>query len=271
VDNGRSGEDQRQGELVVEGLKIDLTGKAALVTGGSRGIGRAVALLLARAGCDLAVNYRRDEKSAKEVRRTAEGYGVRAIEACADVSDRGQVEDMVETVVSELGRLDIAVCNAGIWEQNPVDGMSEELLEKTVGVNLLGTFHVVAAVVPHMKKRQSGVIINISSTSGQRGEAFYSPYSASKGALISLTKSLALELAPHNIRVNCVASGWVATDMTEEVLKGEQREEVLRQIPMGRVASPEELAGPVLFLASDMSSFITGEILNVNGGAVLCG
>ncbi len=252
-------------------MNVEFQGKVALVTGGSRGIGRAVSLAFASSGCNLAINYHRDEESAAEVRRMAEELGVSAREFRADVADREQVERMVEEILEEFGRIDVLVCNAGIWERNPIDDMSEKTLRETLDVNLLGTFHPIAAVVPHMKKQGAGIIVTISSTSGQRGEAFYSPYSASKGALISLTKSLALELAPHNIRVNCVASGWVETDMTEDVLGSEQGAEVIRQIPMGRVASPEEIAGPVLFLASNLSSFITGEILNVNGGAVLCG
>ncbi|UCF77884.1 MAG: SDR family oxidoreductase [Candidatus Eiseniibacteriota bacterium] len=250
---------------------LTLEDKVALITGGSRGIGRAVALLFAEAGCDLVINYRADRRSAEAVRRAAEESGVRAMELKADVADRAQVDRMVESALQEFGKIDVLVCNAGIWKRNPIDAMSEEELRETIGINLLGTFHPIAAVVPYMKKQRSGVIINVSSTSGQRGEAFYSPYSATKGALISLTKSLALELAPHNIRVNCVASGWVQTDMTEEVLRGEEGATVLSQIPMGRVASPVELAGPILFLASELSSFITGEVLNVNGGAVLCG
>ncbi|KPJ61117.1 MAG: hypothetical protein AMJ46_03615 [Latescibacteria bacterium DG_63] len=250
---------------------INLKGRAALITGASRGIGKAVAFILAEAGCDLAINYFRDEKSAADVRRTVETLGISAKEFSADVSNREQVEGMVGGVIRDFGKVDILVCNAGIWKRDPIENISEERLRETIDVNLLGTFYPIAAVVPHMKKQRSGVIINISSTSGQRGEAFYSPYSASKGAVISLTKSLALELAPFNIRVNCVAPGWVKTDMTDEVLKGAEGLDVISQIPMGRVASPEELAGPVLFLASDLSSFITGEILNVNGGAVLCG
>ena len=127
------------------------------------------------------------------------------------------------------------------------------------------------AAVPHMKKRKSGSIINISSTAGQRGESFHSPYAASKGAVISLTKSLAVELAAYSIRVNCVAPGWVETDMSRPSLEEDRAGKVISQIPLGRVGTPEELAGPVLFLASDISTFITGEIINVNGGAVLCG
>jgi 3-oxoacyl-[acyl-carrier protein] reductase len=149
--------------------------------------------------------------------------------------------------------------------------MDEERLKRTLDVNILGTFYPTMAVVPHMKKQRSGNIILVSSTAGQRGEAFHSPYAASKGAIISLTKSLAPELIEYNIRVNCVAPGWVDTDMSHEALIGPERDDILSKIPMGRAGSAEELAGPILFLASDLATFITGEILNVNGGAVLCG
>ncbi|MFH0778947.1 MAG: 3-oxoacyl-ACP reductase family protein [Candidatus Eisenbacteria bacterium] len=250
---------------------ISLAGKVALVTGASRGIGRATALLLARTGSNVVINYYLDEASAIEVRLAAEKLGVRAAVVRANVAERPQVEAMVETALREYGRVDIVVNNAGIWKSTPIDTMTGKQLEETIAVNLLGVFHVVTAIVPHMKERKSGSIINVSSTAGQRGEPFHSAYAASKGGVISLTKSLAAELAPHNIRVNCVAPGWVATDMTDGVLRSEEAADVLKQIPMGRVALPEEIAGAVLFLASDLSTFVTGEILNVNGGAVLCG
>lgn len=250
---------------------IDLKGKVALITGGSRGIGRATALLFAEAGSDLAINYRMDRHEPTGVATEIQKLGARAIEVKADIGDRKQVEAMMEQVIAEFGKIDILVNNAGVWIRNPINQMSESLLKETIDINLLGTFYTSMAVAPHMIDRRSGTIINISSTAGQRGEAGYSPYAATKGAVISLTKSLATELAPYNIRVNCVAPGWVDTDMSHESLVGSDRDWVLGQIPLGRAASPDELAGPVLFLASDMASFITGEILNVNGGAVLCG
>jgi len=251
---------------------IGFEGKTALVTGGSRGIGRACVKMFAETGANVIVNYRSDEKSALSVCAEAEKAGVKAIAVKADVGDRQQVEAMVQEALAEMGRIDILVNNAGIWEENPIDGMKPERLKATIDANLYGTFYPIMAVVAHMKVKKSGVIINISSTSGQRGEAFYSPYSATKGAVISLTKALALELAPHNIRVNCVAPGWVETDMSRPSLEDPKvAQSVLAVTPLRRVGRPEELAGPVVFLASDLASYITGEILNVNGGSVLCG
>lgn len=252
-------------------LGISLKNKVAIVTGASRGIGRAVAMMFAQAGCDVVINYRSDLESAIKVKRSAERFGVKAQVFKADMSDEKQINEMVRAAIRDFGRADILVCNAGIWKEHPIDKMRASALKETIDINLLGTFYAIRAVVPHMKRQKGGVIITISSTAGQRGEPFHSPYAASKGAIISLTKSLAVEAASHNIRVNCVAPGWVDTDMARPVLKGKQGNDVIRQIPLGRVGTSEELAGPVLFLASDLSTFITGEILNVNGGAVLCG
>lgn len=250
---------------------ISLAGKTALITGGSRGIGRAIVILFAQAGCDVIVNYRADETSAKSVCDEAISLGVKAVSIKADVSDKKQVDTMVSEAVDTFGKIDILVNNAGIWEENPIDTMSEESLRRTIDTNLLGCYFPTMAVAPHMKKHKSGSIIFISSTAGQRGEAFYSPYSATKSALIGMTKSLAPELADYNIRVNCVAPGWVDTDMSKPTMNTSEAEKVLNTIPLHRIGTPEELAGPVLFIASDMASFITGEVLNVNGGAVLCG
>ncbi len=250
---------------------INLTGKVTLITGASRGIGRAAAIMMAQAGSDIVINYRRESTEADEVKQACEGHGVRAMVAQADVAVRDEVEQMVQRVIEEFGRIDILVNNAGIWEYNAINGMDAKGLRQTLDVNVLGTFYPIMAVVPYMKKQKSGNIINISSTAGQRGEAFHSPYAASKGAIISLTKSLGPELIRDNIRVNCVAPGWVDTDMSRSSLESDEAEQVLSLIPMGRVGTPEELAGPILFLASDLSTFIVGEIVNVNGGAVLCG
>jgi len=227
-----------------------LKGKVTLITGASRGIGRAVAMLFARAGSDVVIHYAKRRDSAQEVKQQAEKLGVRAIALAAEIGDREQVDAMVDRAVEDFGRIDILVNNAGIWERNPINGMSEVDLKRTIDTNLMGSYYTIMRVVPHMVRQKSGVIINISSTAGQRGEAFYST---------------------SGIRVNCVAPGWVETDMSRDAIEGDGRKQVFSQIPLGRVASPEELAGPILFLASDMASFITGEILNVNGGAVLCG
>jgi 3-oxoacyl-[acyl-carrier protein] reductase len=250
---------------------ISLKDKVTLITGASRGIGAAAAIMFAQAGSHVIINYRTEEEAAREVLRQCLQLGVRATLAKADVSDQAAVTAMVDRAIAEHGRIDVLVNNAGIWEHNPIDGMDESRLKKTLDVNILGTFYPTIAVVPHMKKQRSGNIILISSTAGQRGEAFHSPYAATKGAIISLTKSLAPELIQYNIRVNCVAPGWVDTDMSHADLIGPERADILGKIPMGRAGTAEELAGPILFLASDLSTFITGEILNVNGGAVLCG
>ncbi len=250
---------------------ISLKNRVALITGGSRGIGRATVLMFAKAGCDVALNYRTDDASADTVREEAARYGVKAAIFKADVARKAQVDEMIEHIIAEFGRIDILVNNAGIWIHNPIDEMTEQRLRDTVDVNLLGSFYTIMAVAPHMKRQKSGVIINISSTAGQRGEANHSPYGATKAAVIGLTKSLAVELVGYNIRVNCVAPGWVETDMSRPSLDGEEGARVLASIPMNRVADPDELAGPILFMASELATFITGEVLNVNGGAVLCG
>ncbi len=250
---------------------IALNGSITLITGGSRGIGRATAVMFAGAGGHVAINYRSDKDAAKEVVTQCRAQSVRAAAFQADVADKDQVDEMVEDVVAEFGRIDCVINNAGVWINNPIDEITRERLQETIDINLMGTFYVCTAVIPHMKKQKSGNIINISSTAGQRGEAYYSPYAATKGGVISLTKSLAPELADYGIRVNCVAPGWVETDMSAEALKGEGSANIRSVIPLGRGGRPEELAGPILFMASDLSTFITGEILNVNGGAVLCG
>jgi 3-oxoacyl-[acyl-carrier protein] reductase len=250
---------------------IDLKGKVAVITGASRGIGKAAALLLARAGCDVVVNYNQSENQARQVVSDAEKSHVRARALQADISKKADVDRMMEQAVTELGGIDILVNNAGIWKYAAIQEMTQEQLRETMRLNVEGVFHAITAVLPHMIQRKSGNIINVSSTAGQRGEPFHSHYAASKGAVISLTKSLAAELAPHNIRVNCVAPGWVDTDMSHASLVGEERDKILGTIPLGRAGTAEEIAGCILFLASDLSSYVDGEILNVNGGSVLCG
>jgi len=249
----------------------DLKEKVVLVTGGSRGIGRAICLKFAKQGAKVIVNYNCNKDAAVRTCQEAENFGVNCITVRADLGKSGEVKKMFETAYKAFARIDILINNAGIWEKNPVLDLSEEKLKNTIDTNLLGCFYTIKYAVPYMIKQGSGSIINIASTAGQRGEAFYSPYAASKGALIALTKSLAIELIDKKIRFNCVAPGWVETDMTIPILQGSESGSVYKQIPMGRVADPAEIANPVLFLASDKASFITGEIFNVNGGAVLCG
>ncbi len=250
---------------------IDLNGKRALITGGSRGIGRATAILFAKAGCDVAINYLTKKKEAEEVGKKIERLGQECLVFKADVSKKNEVEAVVRNVIENWEQIDVLVNNAGIWTYGEMGSMTEEVWKKTMKINLDGVFYACNAVIPFMKKKKSGGIINVSSTAAVRGEAFHSHYAASKGAVVSLTKSLAAELAAHNIRVNCVAPGWVDTDMCSEIFSDlDYRRKIQESIPLQRIPPPEDIAGPILFLASDLARHITGEILNVNGGSVLC-
>ncbi|MGB9763918.1 MAG: SDR family NAD(P)-dependent oxidoreductase [Candidatus Saccharicenans sp.] len=252
--------------------KIDLTGKTAVVTGGSRGIGRATSLMLAEAGARVVVHYQRNYRAAFEVKEELEKMGGQGLLAKADISNRLQVEEMVKMIIERWERIDILINNAGIWTYGEMGNMPEEVWKETMAVNLDGVFYVTNAVVRQMKEKKHGSIVNVASTAAIRGEAFHSHYAASKGALVSLTKSLAVELAPYDIRVNCVAPGWVDTDMCAEVFSEPGFKEKVRQsIPLRRIPPPEDIAGPILFLVSDLAIHITGEVLNVNGGSVLCG
>jgi 3-oxoacyl-[acyl-carrier protein] reductase len=251
---------------------IDLSGKKAVVTGGSRGIGRATAILLAEAGADIAVHYRTNDQAALEVKKKIEKKGRDCLLLKAEIFRKEEVERMVETCIDRWGRIDILVNNAGIWTYGEMGNMPEEVWRETMAVNLDSVYYVTNAVVPWMKKQKRGCLVNVASTAAIRGEPFHSHYAASKGALISLTKSLAVELAPDGIRVNCVAPGWVDTDMCTEVFSDPEFKERVRQsIPLKRIPPPEDIAGPIVFLVSDLAVHITGEILNVNGGSVLCG
>ena len=250
---------------------IDLRGRVALVTGGSRGIGRACAELLAAAGARVALSYRLERPWAELVAQRIVERGGEAFALAADVALPEEAEMIVGETVARFSRLDVLVNNAGIWKGVPIEEISDNEWREMIDINLSGAFHMIRAAVPHMKAARSGRIINVSSTAGQRGEAGHAHYAATKGALIALTKSLAVELAPDGILTNCVAPGWVETDMTREALASPARESILAQIPLGRVGRPEEIAAAVAFLASDLATFINGEVLNVNGGAVLCG
>jgi 3-oxoacyl-[acyl-carrier protein] reductase len=250
---------------------ISLEGKKALVTGGSRGIGRATAILFAQAGADVAINFRSREKAALEVKQTISDLGRDSLVLKADISQRSQVEKMVETLLQDWNQIDILVNNAGIWTYGEMGNMDSAIWHETMQLNLDAVFFLCNSVVPVMKQKKQGWIINVSSTAGVRGEALHSHYAASKGALISFTKSLATELAPFGIRVNCVAPGWVDTEMCEDVFRTPGvRAKVEDSIPLKRIPPPEDIAGPILFLASDLARHITGEVVNVNGGSVLC-
>ena len=252
---------------------INLAGKVAIITGASRGIGAATAIKFAEAGIrGVVINYNRDRKAAAEVAAQCERLGTRAIPIRVDVSGVAAVERMIQTTIARFGSLDILVANAGIWKQAAIETMSEREWNETIEVNLKSVYACCRASARVMIEARRGTMILVSSTAGQRGEPFHSHYAATKGAIISMTKSLAAELGSRGITVNCLAPGWVATDMTEDALNdAKQRRKIRELIPLGRVATPEEIAGPILFLASDLASHINGEVLNVNGGSVLCG
>ena len=249
---------------------IDLTGQTALVTGGSRGIGRAVALLLARAGADVALTYHTRAAEAESAAREIQALGRRAYVSGGDLADPEVVDRLVSGVKREFGGLDIFVANAGVWPSQEVSlgELTVERWRNTMAANLDSVFLSTRAALGLM--RPGGRVVIVSSTAGQRGEAFHADYAATKGALISLTKSLAAEYAP-TLLINCVAPGWVDTDMSSPAYDQDNRDRIQRTIPLQRIASVEDIAGPILFLCSDLARHITGEVLNVNGGSVLCG
>lgn len=252
--------------------ELSLEGQVAIVTGGSRGIGRATAQLLAKLGANVVVNYFSNENAAADVIAAINAGGREAISFRANVAKLDEAERLLEASIKRFKRVDILVCNAGIWEGAPVENLSEELWDRTMDINLKGVWTVCRAAVPTFKKQRSGKIVIVSSTAGQRGEANYSNYAASKGGLIALTKSLASELAEWGINVNAVAPGWVETEMTEAALgDAQQRQSIAASIPVGAIATPEDIAGPIAFLCTEWARHINGEILNVNGGSVLCG
>ena len=246
-------------------------GKTAIVTGSSRGVGRATALRLAEAGADIVVNYLSNEAEALETVEMCKGKGAGAVAVAADVSEFSGAQAIAKVALERFGRIDLLVCNAGVWDGAPIEDMSEELWNKVINTNLKSAWAMTKACVPAMKKQASAAIVMVSSTSGQRGEANYSNYSASKGGQIAFTKALASELCPK-IRVNAVAPGWIETAMIREVFVDEAyKESVLKSIPLNRMATTDDVALSICFLLSDWSRHITGEILNINGGAVLCG
>lgn len=242
-----------------------LEGKKALVTGGSRGIGRAIALALAEAGADVAVNYAGGEAAAAETAQAVEALGRRAIAIKANVGKPGEFEAMVKQVIEAFGSLDILVNNAGITRDNLIMRMKEEEFDQVIETNLKGVFNGIKAVTRPMMKQRAGRIINISSVVGALGNPGQANYVAAKAGVIGLTKSSARELASRGITVNCIAPGFIATDMTDK-LPAEMREQLSGQIPLARLGQPEDIARAVRFLASDEAAYMTGQTVHVDGG-----
>jgi 3-oxoacyl-[acyl-carrier protein] reductase len=268
------------------GVSLVLDGKVALVTGGSRGIGAETVRMFAEAGAQVAFSYRQAKERAEALAAECVG-AAKCVAIHQELSTPADGHALVRAAVAAFGRLDILVVNHGIWlpEDVPIARMAEAQWRKTLAVNLDSVFGLVQGAVAQMDKQMeartslndgtgeaTGHIVLISSTAGQRGEALHADYAVTKGALISLTKSLSSELAPRGIRVNCVAPGWVATEMSAAAVgDATQGASIRAGIPLGRVASTREVAGPVLFLCTPLAGFISGEVLNVNGGAVLVG
>jgi 3-oxoacyl-[acyl-carrier protein] reductase len=258
-------------------IPLSLSGKVALITGGSRGIGAATVKMFAAADAKVVFSYRSARAQAEALANECGAAVCRAVASNLDSPEAGRL--LVAETVKQFGRLDILVANHGVWpaEDVAIDQMSDKQWRSTLSINLDGVFGLVKHAIAQMKtqahgKGPAGHIVLISSTSGQRGEAFHCDYSASKGAVISMTKTLSSELAPQGIYVNCVAPGWVDTDMSAATLADPKTGDVIRRtIPLGRVGKPEEIAAPVLFLCTEHAGFISGEIFNVNGGAVLVG
>ncbi|MDE2762943.1 MAG: SDR family NAD(P)-dependent oxidoreductase [Gemmatimonadota bacterium] len=253
------------------GLELDLAGKRALVTGGSRGVGAATARLLARAGADVGISYRQRAAEARRVVEEARASGVRSWAESGDLSDHEAVGRLFRRVDAEFGGLDIFVGNAGIWPvpEIPVAEMDHARWRRTIAVNLDSIFFTTREALRRMS--DGGRVVLLSSTAGQRGEAYHCDYAASKGAIISLVKGLCGEVGDRGITVNAVAPGWIDTEMSEDPLRGEDRAAIEASIPLGRVATAEDVAGPIVMLCAEMARHITGEVVNVNGGAVLAG
>jgi 3-oxoacyl-[acyl-carrier protein] reductase len=258
-------------------IPLSLSGQVALISGGSRGIGAATVRMFTAAGAKVVFSYRSARAQAEALVRECGADVCQAVTCDLNTTSAGR--GLVAAAAGRFGRVDIVVANHGVWpeEDTPIERMPDEQWRSTLAINLDGVFGLVKHAVAQMKSQPrtnsaAGHIVLISSTSGQRGEAFHSDYSSTKGALISLTKSLAAELASAGIYVNCVAPGWVDTDMSAGALADPQTGEIIRRtIPLGRAGKPEEIAAPVLFLCTEHAGFITGEIFNVNGGAVLVG
>ena len=266
------------GDTVGSGIALSLEGRVALVTGGSRGIGAATVKMFRKAGARVVFSYRAAESQANALVAECGGEDVcRAVKQDLATADDGDA--LVKAAIAAFGRLDCLVANHGVWPPHdaPISEMKDEQWRSTLGINLDSVFGLVRGGVAQMKRQPSmdgvrGHIVLVASTAAQRGEAFHADYAASKGALVSMTKSLSSELAGEGIYANCVAPGWVETEMSAAALKDpETSKKVLATIPLGRAARVEEIAGPILFLCTPLAGFCSGEIFNVNGGAVLVG
>ncbi len=250
----------------------DLKGRRALVTGGSRGIGAAVAELFAEYGVDVAIGYRNRKADADALAVSLrEKYGVTAVSHGSDISTSDGAQALVDRAASDLGGLDFLVGNAGVWEavEAPVRDMTDQQWRRTMTENIDSVFYTTRAFIRVVT--DGGRIVLVSSSSGQRGEAQHADYGASKGAMISFVKSLAPELTSRGITVNSVAPGWVETEMVQAAFADGGRERIAGGIPLGRIAPARDIAGPIVFLCSELARHMTGEIVNVNGGSVLCG
>lgn len=245
-----------------------LDGKVALVTGGSRGIGRAIAVALAREGAKLAINFAGNEKAAEETKALVEQAGSEAILLKADVSDRDADAALIDTVVKTYGKIDILVNNAGITRDSLMLRMKEDDFDAVIDTNLRSVFYLTKAAAKSMMKKRTGRIINMSSVVGLTGNAGQVNYAAAKAGVLGITKSAAKELASRGITVNAVAPGFIETDMTD-VLSDTVKESLLHEIPLKRMGEPKDVANAVLFLASDQSAYITGQVIHVDGGLVM--
>lgn len=246
---------------------LDLSGQHVFVAGGSRGIGRATAYLAARAGANVTVNYVSNREAAQETVSQVERLGRRAFAVQADISEDGQADRAVQEAVGALGALTGLVVSAGVFEPSPIGEMTTAFWDRQMNLNVRGTFLSVRAVVPHLRDGgQGGSIVIYTSTAGQRGSSVYSAYATTKGAQIMFMRSMAKELAPDRVRVNCVAPGWTQTDMSRDAMEAEGIEGIRQSIPLGRIGQPEDPAGAAVFLLSPLASFITGSTITVDGG-----
>jgi NAD(P)-dependent dehydrogenase (short-subunit alcohol dehydrogenase family) len=245
---------------------INLKGRRIFVAGGSRGIGRAAALMAAQAGADVAISYRTDRAAAEATAKEMEACGGRVLVVGADVASEAEIGPAIDGAAKSLGGLDGLVVSAGIFEGRALGEMSLEFWNRTMTINLTGTFLAVKAAVPHLRQGAGSSIVIYTSTAGQRGSAVYSAYATSKAGQIMFMRSMALELAPDRIRVNCVAPAWTETDMARGPVEAIGRDKVIAGFPLGRIGHPDDVAGATVYLLSDLARFVTGMTLTVDGG-----